>query len=320
MSVVVLGSLTFTSLSPVIPLKIAMCAHFVAANNNAMIAMAAGLLNLKNRDFSENTPADVFLLMISRKALFSFLIIFMLLAAFCVLPLNAREIRVFKLQYASPFSVARICETLFAGQGTFVASPQINALVVNADDKELFHEIEKLLAALDRRPATLRFTVKSVGTASENLQRVKFKNGRFPGITNEKQSSTRQSERSVVALEFARARFTDDQIRVFSVPNWYGNEIAIISTSHGLSVSGHATESGSLMVQVWYAEGNGNNTESLLTELEVAAGQWVEFGGLQQGGDGHQRTAGIGVEGQLTVSRDKRQTDRRFAIRVDLIK
>lgn len=323
MSAAVPGNLIHTSLCQEILLKTAMSARSVGVSNTAAIAMVPGLLQLKVRDCFVPVSVDLLLFMILRKSWISIYLCCLCLLMFAtvfICSAAAREIRVFKLQYASPSSVARICETLFTGQGTFVASPQINALVVNADDKELFHEIEKLLAALDRRPATLRYTVRSIGEARENRQQVKFKSGRFPGISNEKNTSNRQSERSVLALEFARARFTDDQIKVFSSPGWYGNEVAVVSTSHGLSVSGHLTESGRVIVQVWYAEDSGGDTENLLTELEVEAGQWAEFGGLVQGDGQRQRSAAIGTDGGLTATRGQRQTDRRFAIRVDLIR
>ncbi|MDD3147301.1 MAG: secretin N-terminal domain-containing protein [Candidatus Riflebacteria bacterium] len=251
-----------------------------------------------------------------------FLVILCLLLGIfcCISPVAATEIRVFKLQYANPDSLVRICENLFAGQATFAASPQINALVVNTDEKELFQQIEKLLAALDRRPATLRFTVKSAGDTRENLHEMKFRNGQFPRVNSEKTTSSRQSERNVIALEFARARFTDDQVRIYSVPGWFGDELAVVTTSHGLSVSGHLTEGGRVLLQVWYAEENGSTTESLLTELEVEAGQWAEFGGLAQGADQRQKTAEASGKGALKIANSKRQTDRRFAVRVDVLR
>ncbi len=248
------------------------------------------------------------------------LLLLAFVSAVTFLPAVAGEIRVFKLSYASPYSVAGICENLFGKQGTFVASPQINALVVNTDDKELFMEIEKLLAALDRKPATLRFTVKSLGSSSENLHQLKIGSGRFPKLNNERHTSTQRSERSVTALEFARASFTDEQIRVFSVPAYYGNELVVLATSHGLKVSGHVNDAGRLMLQVWYAEGSGNDTESLLTELEVEPGQWAEFGGLTQGGSQKSDAVSFGKDGSLQTKGGQRQTDRRFAIRADLIR
>ncbi len=236
----------------------------------------------------------------------------------------AGEIRVFKLMYASPDSVAGTCEALFRGQATFAAAPQINALIVNTDDAQLFKEIEKLLAALDRRPATLRFTVRNLGSSSNDRQSVGVSEGRFPRFNNERQSGNRRSERSVAVLEFARARFTDDQVRVFSLPGWYGPEVVQVTTSHGLKVSGHLTEKNTVMVQIWYAQGDGsgsgNNTEFLLTELETVPGQWAEFGGLTQGGGQRQHSVAGGGDGGLTVGSNKSQTDSQFSIRVDVIR
>ena len=236
----------------------------------------------------------------------------------------ASEIRVFKLLYASPDSVKGTCEALFRGQATFAAAPQINALIVNTDDAQLFNEIEKLLAALDRRPATLRFTVRNLGSSSYDRQSVGVAGGRFPGFNNESQINDRRSERSVAVLEFARARFTDDQVRVFSLPGWYGPEVVQITTSHGLKVSGHLTEKNTVMVQIWYAQGssggNGNDTEFLLTELETVPGHWAEFGGLTQGGSQRQRSVESAGKGNLVVGSNKSQTDSQFAIRVDVIR
>lgn len=243
-----------------------------------------------------------------------------LLALLLFSPAFAAEIRVYRLNYARPESVAAVCTNIFGGQGTFVASPNINALVVNTDDKELFKEIEKLVAALDRKPATLRFSVQSLGESNETQHRLKTGPGRAPGFDTTRTQSSRSSQRSVVALEFAKAAFTDDQIRIFSFPGWYGDETHVLTTSHGLKVSGHVTEAGRIMLQVWYAEDSGSDTEQLLTELEVEAGQWVEFGGLNQGGSDRSRSAGIGRDGSLDLKKGRAQTDRRFAIRVDMIR
>lgn len=232
----------------------------------------------------------------------------------------AAEIRVYRLNYARPESVAAVCTNIFGGQGTFVASPNINALVVNTDDKELFKEIEKLVAALDRKPATLRFSVQSLGESSETQHRLKTGPGRAPGFDTTQTRSLRSSQRSVVALEFAKAAFTDDQIRIYSFPGWYGDETHVLTISHGLKVSGHVTEAGRIMVQVWYAEDSGSETEQLLTELEVEAGQWIEFGGLTQGGDDSSRSAGLGKDGSLNLKKGRAQTDRRFSLRVDMIR
>lgn len=234
--------------------------------------------------------------------------------------LMATEIRVFKLYYSSPEAVARTCEALFRGHANFAAAPSINALVVNTDDKELFGEIEKLVAELDRRPLTLRFTVRSLGSSSEDLRRLRMTAGKFPDLKNERQVTNRQSERSITVLENARAQFTDDQVRVFSLPGWYGPEVVQLTTSHGLKVSGRVTGKETVMIQVWYAQENGADTEQLLTELEVAVGQWAEFGGLMQDGGQKNRSVEAGKDGGLTVTGGKSQTDSRFAIRVDLIR
>lgn len=243
-----------------------------------------------------------------------------LLAVLLLSSAFAAEIRVYRLSYARPESVAAVCTSIFGSQGTFVASANINALVVNTDDKELFREIEKLVAALDRKPATLRFSVQSIGDSSETQHRLKTGPGRGPGFNTTRTQSSRSSQRSVVALEFARAAFTDDQIRIYSFPGWYGDETHVLTISHGLKVSGHVTEAGRVMVQVWYAEDSGSDTEQLLTELEVEPGQWVEFGGLTQGGADRSRSAGIGKDGSLSLKQGRAQTDRRFSIRVDMIR
>lgn len=232
----------------------------------------------------------------------------------------ATEIKIFKLQHASPYSVARTCESLFGEQGTFVAAPQINALVVNTDDRQLFQEIEKLVAVLDRRPATLRFTVRSQGDSSENSSSFSVHHRRRPGISHDRSSSTRLSERSIIVLEFARASFTDDQVKVYSMPAAYGNEMVVLATSRGLKVSGHVNDNNNVMVQVWYAEDDGDETESLLTELEVEPGQWAEFGGLNQHGSDRSVSGQAGNHGGFKTGKTARQTDRRFSLRVDVLR
>ncbi len=243
-----------------------------------------------------------------------------MLAVFLLSSAFAAEIRVYRLNYARPESVAAVCTSIFGGQGTFVASANINALVVNTDDKELFREIEKLVAALDRKPATLRFSVQSLGESLETQHRLKAGPGRGPGFNTTSSRSSRSSQRSVLALEFAKAAFTDDQIRIYSFPGWYGDETHVLTISHGMKVSGHVTEAGRIMVQVWYAEDSGSDTEQLLTEIEVEPGQWVEFGGLTQGGADRSRATEIGKDGGINLKKGRVQTDRRFAIRVDMIR
>lgn len=250
----------------------------------------------------------------------SLILLLIFLAGNLLSPAAATEIKVFKLQYASPYSIAHTCESLFGKQGTYVAAPQINAIVVNSDDKELLREIEKLVAVLDRKPATLRFTVKSLASSSENTKRLSLHRGSFPGAGNDLTTSTSSSERSITALEFARASFTDDQVRVYSVPAVYGNELAVLTTSRGLKVSGNVAEGARVMVQVWYAEGGGNETESLLTELEVEPGQWAEFGGLNQNEAQRSTSAGVSRHGKFSVKSGTRQTDRSFAIKVDIVR
>lgn len=243
-----------------------------------------------------------------------------LLSVFLLSTAFAAEIRVYRLNYARPESVAAVCTSIFGGQGAFVASANINALVVNTDDKELFREIEKLVAALDRKPATLRFSVQSLGESSETQRRLKVGSGHGPGFNTTQTQSSRSSQRSVMALEFAKAAFTDDQVRIYSFPGWYGDETQVLTISHGLKVSGHVTEAGRIMVQVWYAEDSGSDTEQLLTELEVEPGQWFEFGGLAQGGADRSRSAAIDKDGSLSLKKGRAQTDRRFSIRVDMIR
>jgi len=243
-----------------------------------------------------------------------------LLSVFLLSTAFATEIRVYRLNYARPESVAAVCTSIFGGQGTFVASPNINALVVNTDDKELFREIEKLVAALDRKPATLRFSVQSLGESNETQHRLKTGSGHGSGFNTTSTQSSRSSQRSVLALEFAKAAFTDDQIRIYSFPGWYGDETHVLTISHGLKVSGHVTEAGRIMVQVWYAEDSGSDTEQLLTELEVEPGQWVEFGGLAQSGADRSRSVAIDKDGSLSLKKGRAQTDRRFSLRVDMIR
>ncbi|NCB39729.1 MAG: hypothetical protein EOM80_13275 [Erysipelotrichia bacterium] len=248
----------------------------------------------------------------------SMLLLFLLIVN-CLSSVTAAEIRIFKLRYASPCSVERVCESLFAGQASFAAAPQINALVVNSDDNALFAEVEKLVLALDCKPAMLNFTVKSLADSKENAQKLKIQSNSLSGITT-KNTSSSHSERSITVLEFARARFTDDQIRVYSVPAIYGKESIALTTSHGLKISGHVSDDGRVWVQVWYAEDAADETETLLTELEVEPGCWNEFGGLQQGAKERDISQSFGRISGLRQKSFGCRIARRFAIKVDVVK
>lgn len=242
---------------------------------------------------------------------------FVLVMACC----DAGEIKVFKLNYADPYSVANVITSLFGKQVTVAPATSINAVVVNTGDSELLREISRLVAVLDRRPAILRFTLKRDESGSADNNDLSWINSQPAArrTTSERSSS---STRTVTALEFARASITDEVIRVFTLPVLPDQQTVLLTTSQGLKISGRIADKNQILVQLWFGDGTGMETESLLTELAVPAGEWFSIGGLNTSGISGQKNTGISTANGVEAGRKKtgHQIDRRFLLKVDVIR
>lgn len=248
---------------------------------------------------------------------FLFLLCFLLAMTCC----EAREIKVFKLNYADPHSVANVITSLFGKQVSVAPATSINAVVVNAGDGQLLDEIARLVAVLDRRPATLRFTMKRDEDRASDNSDLNWANS-LPSVRQTTIQQRSSTARTVTALEFAKASITDEVVRVFALPAWPDQQTVLLTTSQGLKISGHLTDQDQVLVQLWFGEGTGMETESLLTELAVPAGVWFSIGGLNNAGTSVGTNAGVSSGNQVEVGRKKtgNQIDRRFLLKVDVIR
>ncbi|PKL39321.1 MAG: hypothetical protein CVV41_21530 [Candidatus Riflebacteria bacterium HGW-Riflebacteria-1] len=232
---------------------------------------------------------------------------------------DASEIRVFRLNYADPNSVATTIKALFGGKVNAIPVPSLNAVAVSVSDNYEMEEIAKLAAVLDRRPATFRFTVQSDSQGNESSRFIGVQRGRGRAETT-RSTTNSTSQRSVVAMEFAKASLTDEIVKIYSYPGWYGPEAVQITTSHGLKVSGHLSDDNRIIVQVWFAQGDQNASEVLLTEVEARAGEWFSLGGLDQSSSQSGYTGSLSRKGQIGHKKTGGQIDRRFMLRVDVIR
>lgn len=247
---------------------------------------------------------------------FMFLIVMVALAAAGA---SAGEIRVFRLNYADPNSVATTIKALFGGKVNAIPVPSLNAVAVNVSDKYEMEEIAKLAAVLDRRPANFRFSIQSDSQSHESSQFIGINKGRGRA-ENARSTTNSTSQRTIVAMEYAKASLTDEMVRIYSYPGWYGPEIVQITTSHGLKISGHLLDDNRIIVQVWYAQGNQDVSEVLLTEVEVHAGEWFSLGGLDQSSSQSGYTANVSRKAEIGHKKTGGQIDRRFMLRVDVIR
>ncbi|PKL46755.1 MAG: hypothetical protein CVV42_15425 [Candidatus Riflebacteria bacterium HGW-Riflebacteria-2] len=231
---------------------------------------------------------------------------------------GAAEIQLIRLKYADPHSVAHTIGALFGGRVNAIPVPSVNGVAINASDKYEMEEIAKLAAVLDRRPATLRFSIQSASNVHEKSQTIGYRQrGRAETAGS---TTTTTGMRTVVAMEFAKASLTDELVQIYSLPGWYGPETVAITTSHGLKVSGHLIDEERVMVQVWYAQNNGGISEVLLSEVETRAGEWFSLGGLEQSSNHAGHSIEIGSQKGVAYKKTGGQIDRRFMLRVDVIR
>lgn len=248
------------------------------------------------------------------------LINYILLILLIALPIMAdsAEIELIRLKYADPGSVAHSINALFAGRVNAIPVPSVNGVAINASDKSDMAEVAKLAAVLDRRPAMLRFTVKTDSRGHESSQIIGY-NQRIKAKTT-RQTTTSLNQFSVVALEFGKAQLTDELVQIYSLPGWYGPEIVVMTTAHGIKISGHLIDDERVLVQVWYAQDRDGASELLLTEVETRVSEWFSLGGLSQNSKDSGKNLQVGNNMGLAHRKTGGQIDRRFTIRVDMVR
>lgn len=233
--------------------------------------------------------------------------------------LEAGEIKVFRLKYARPYSVENVIKSLFGNSVKVACADTINAVVVNSSDKEILEQIEKLVAVLDRKPATFRFTVRSDTGQKQRSATM----GTQSGQAQLNMQSNRQKsfgERTITALEFAKAALTDETIRVFHLTSLPDAVPVVITTTRGLKISARMAESNQILAQLWYAEGGSDASDILLTELSVPAGQWFSFGGMDDSINAMNHSASVlAGKGDISVNKTGNRIDRRFMLKIDLL-
>lgn len=244
-------------------------------------------------------------------------LLFLLFLQLVTVPSLWAEIRIIKLKYSSPEAFIATIAPLFGRQIKAAAAPAINAVVVNCDNPQIMQQIENLATELDRRPATLRFSLQR--TSEDSADHGTIKLGSAGALS---QQNTRRSERgsnSVVAMENQKARLTNDSIRIFSYPTYYGEELKTLTISRGLIVSGHLTGPDSAQLEIWYAAGEGLNSETLLTTVNAPLGHWVGIGGIDRQNQQSRPDYSLGKNSSIGINKSGGLLDRHYRIRVDLV-
>lgn len=225
------------------------------------------------------------------------------------------ELKIIRLNYARPEEIISTITQIFAGNVNVAPAPSINAIVINSEDSKLLEEIEKLVSELDRRPNVLRFSVQRL--ADETTTSQHFQPGRH--INHRHQHKTESKTNSVVVMENRKARITDDTIRIFSYPTYFGETVQAITTSQGLMVSGRVTGNQTVQLEVWYSSGEELDSETLLTMIEAPLGEWISLGGIDTETRRHSPSFKLGKNAEFSVHKNGGQIDRRYLLKVDLV-
>lgn len=211
--------------------------------------------------------------------------------------------RVFRIRSRGAEEVCDTLRQMFGDRMRFAPVPSINAVVVGADTESDLNEAAALLFQLDRRPATLRFTVKRRERGSESRQAFRVSprrdgTGRFDSRQN---SGSLSESRTVTGMEGAWLLIADDMTRLETMETPWGPETAVIRHRQGVEIKGvRGSASGTAIIEVRAASGPEIRTSTILSSLEVPFGRWVSLGGTS--GDGADAGAGaaIGRDGGLS--------------------
>ena len=233
------------------------------------------------------------------------------------LPVMA-ELKIIRLNYSSPDAIIATLNQLFGNRIKAASAPSINAVIINYDEPQVIEEIEKLAAVLDHKPAVLRFSIRRDAESSQTTNQVLVgRNDRFARRTLK---SHETGEKSVVAVEFRKARLTDDKIRIFAIPTYLEESAQTLTISHGLMVSGRLIGKDFVQADIWYSNGEGFEAENLLTSLEIPIGQWFDIGGNQQKRSQSSPSLSLGNENQFGKKNSGSFIDRHYLIKIDVIR
>lgn len=227
-------------------------------------------------------------------------------------------LKIIKLSYSNPEAIIATLKQLFGNKIKAAAAPSINAIVINCEDPSVLKEIDKLASVLDRRPATLKYSIQRGSDSSQTSTR--YSVGRHGKLRREGSNTIEHGTHSVVAVEYRKARLTEDSVRIFNVPTYYGDVNHTVTISHGLMVSGHLTGKYTAQVEVWYSSGKELDSETLLTSISAPIGQWVSIGGANNSSSQKTPSLKLGKNPEIGQTKSGSFINRRYLIKVDLVR
>ena len=254
---------------------------------------------------------------------------FILILLFLSLIINSSayaEIKVIKLSYSNPESIVTTLTNLYGNKIKVSAVPMINSIVVNSNNNKIITEIENLIRSLDRKPATLIFTIHRLENDTQHNSLSGYNTAGKKGIAFETKKWQKKSNsfRTITALEFNKASFTDSTLKVFAIPTYYGAEANVITTTRGLKISGQLINNKSVLVSLWYSTGSSfSESEELLTSLEVPLSVWFQIGGSNSNNKNNSSSQLLKAKehGTIDYSRNKAKgyINRTYKVKVDII-
>lgn len=207
----------------------------------------------------------------------------MMILLFLLLCMTAEcATRVVRIRTRASEDICGTLQQIFGDRMRFVSVPSINAVVIGADTDSDVNEAALLLAQLDRRPATFRFSIRRRERRSDSSRELGTPRHRGDGFRYESSSSrNRLSEaRVITGMEGTWHLLADDMIRVETLHTPWGPESAVIRHRQGVEIKGvRGSASGTAILDVRASSGPESRTSSLLSQIEAPFGQWIALGG-----------------------------------------
>ncbi|HEY9071744.1 MAG TPA: secretin N-terminal domain-containing protein [Candidatus Ozemobacteraceae bacterium] len=228
--------------------------------------------------------------------------------------------KVVKLRSQRPEEVCDILSRLFGSGLRCAPVPSIQAVVIAADSPERVDEAAALLARLDRRPGTMRFSVRHTSTSSRSRTELGLNRARLePWLESRAGSAQKTGHRSVVGMEGAWLSFTDDTLRLETVPAPWGPETIAITHRQGIEIRGTQSGSGTVIIELRAASGPEQDSRNLLTRVKVPFGQWTRLGDTTEAESSHQDGFGIGNAGMARIDEKSHSSVDGWEVLVDLV-
>lgn len=205
--------------------------------------------------------------------------------------------RVFRIRTRGAEEVCDTLRQMFGDRMRFASVPSINSIVIGADTESDLSEAAALLSQLDKRPATLRFTVRrrENETGSEREFRVSPRHGGTGRFETKQRRNTLSETRTITGMEGGWHLIADDMMRIETLETPWGPESAVIRHRQGVEVKGvRASASGTAIIELRAASGPEIQTSTILSRLEVPFGQWVSLGGTTAADSGAGTGTSIG--------------------------